>query len=124
MDLYSYLRKMLNTTASYDHRPNYTHYRNFILFDVAPIRKNRINYQKLLETYRPTIDYIILPTNQLLIGFTKDYTDLTKSALELSMQHLLVEQRKVLSAYQHLSSICDIYKSPIPYSELFPEQFI
>lgn len=124
MDLYSYLNKVLNPTAYYDHRPNYTHYRNFILLNAALIRKRRINYQKLLESYRPTIDYIILPTNQLLIGFTKDYTDLTKSALELSMQHLLVEQRKVLSAYQHLSSICDIYKSPIPYSELFPEQFI
>ena len=124
MDLYSYLNKVLNPTASYGHRPNYTHYRNFILFNAALIRKRRINYQKLLETYRPTIDYIILPTNQLLIGFTKDYTDLTKSALELSMQHLLVEQRKVLSAYQHLSGICDIYKASTPYSELFPEQFI
>ena len=124
MDLYNYLKKVLNPQASYDHRPTYTHYRNFILFNTAPIRKNRINHQKLLETYRPTIDYIILPTNQLLIGFTKDYTDLTKAALELSMQHLLVEQRKVLSAYQHLSGICDIYKSPIPYSEQYPELYI
>ena len=124
MDLYNYLNKVLNPTAYYDHRPAYTHYRNFILLNMALIRKNRINYQKLLETYRPAVDYIILPTNQLLIGFTKDYTDLTKAALELSMQHVLVEQRKVLSAYQHLSGICDLYKTSTPYSELFPEQFI
>ena len=83
MDLYNYLNKVLNVQASYDHRPAYTHYRNFILFNTAPIRKNRINHQKLLETYRPTIDYIILPTNQLLIGFTANYIDLTKAALEL-----------------------------------------
>ena len=124
MDLYFYLNKMLNAQTSYESRPNYTHYRNFIVFDTTPIKKHRTNYQKLLETYRPTIDYIILPTNQLLIGFTKDYTDLTKAALELSMQHLLVEQRKVLSAYQHLLGICDIYKSPIPYSEQYPELYI
>ena len=124
MDLYFYLNKMLNAQTSYESRPNYTHYRNFIVFDTTPIKKHRTNYQKLLEAYRPTIDYIILPTNQLLIGFTKDYTDLTKAALELSMQHLLVEQRKVLSAYQHLSGICDIYKSPIPYSEQYPELYI
>ena len=124
MDLYVYLNKMLHSYASYENKPNYAYYRNFLLFDTTPIKKHRTNFQKLLETYRPTIDYIILPTNQLLIGFTKDYTDLTKAALELSMQHLLVEQRKVLSAYQHLSGICDIYKSPIPYSEQYPELYI
>ena len=115
---------MLNAQTSYESIPNYTHYRNFIVFDTTPIKKHRTNYQKLLEAYRPTIDYIILPTNQLLIGFTKDYTDLTKAALELSMQHLLVEQRAVLTAQHHLLNIGRIYKSPIPYAEQFPEQFI
>lgn len=122
--LHSFMRKMLEpTTYSIGRTPTYAFYRGFILLDI-PVRNKHTNYQRDVERYRPQVDYIILPTNQLLIGFTLDYTALTKAALELTMKHLLDKQRAVLTAHHHLLNICHIYKSPIPYAEQFPEQFI
>lgn len=122
--LHSFMRKMLEpTTYSIGRKLTYTTYRGFILLDI-PVRNKATNYQRDVERYRPQVDYIILPTNQLLIGFTDDYIDLTKAALELSMKHLLDKQRAVLIAQHHLLNIGQLYKSPIPYAEQFPEQFI
>ena len=122
--LHSFMRKMLEpTTYSIGRKLTYTTYRGFILLDI-PVHNKATNYQRDVERYRPQIDYIILPTNQLLIGFTSDYTDLTKAALELSMQHLLNKERESLTAHYHLLSIAQIYKSPIPYAEQFPELYI
>ena len=122
--LHSFMRKMLEpTTYSIGCKLTYTTYRGFILLDV-PVRNKATKCQRDVERYRPQIDYIILPTNQLLIGFTSDYTDLTKAALELATQHLLNKKREVLTAQYHLLSIAQICKSPIPYAEQFPEQFI
>ena len=122
--LYSFMRKMLEpTTYSIGRTPTYAFYRGFILLDI-PVRNKHTNYQRDVECYRPQVNYIILPTKQLLIGFTDNYIDLTKAALELSMKHLLDKQRAVLTAQHHLLNIGHIYKSPIPYAEQFPEQFI
>ena len=122
--LHSFMRKILEpTTYSIGCKLTYTTYRGFILLDV-PVRNKATKCQRDVERYRPQIDYIILPTNQLLIGFTSDYTDLTKAALELATQHLLNKKREVLTAQYHLLSIAQICKSPIPYAEQFPEQFI
>ena len=121
--LHSFMHKLLEPTSYAIRKPTYTAYRGFILLDI-PIRNKHTNYQRDVERYRPQVDYIILPTNQLLIGFTDNYIDLTKAALELSMKHLLDKQRAVLTAQHHLLNIGHIYKSPIPYAEQFPEQFI
>lgn len=122
--LYSFMRKLLEPTSyTLGRKPTYAFYRGFILLDI-PVRNKHTNYQCDVERYRPQVDYIILPTNQLLIGFTSDYTALTKAALELSIKHLLDKQRAVLTAQHHLLNIGHIYKSPIPYAEQFPEQFI
>ena len=121
--LYSFMRKLLEPTSYARRKPTYTTYRGFILLNI-PVRNRATNYQRDVERYRPQVDYIILPTNQLLIGFTDNYIDLTKAALELSMKHLLDKQRAVLTAQHHLLNIGHIYKSPIPYAEQFPEQFI
>ena len=122
--LYSFMCKLLEPTSYLSgHKPTYSTYRGFILLDI-PVRNKHTNYQRDVERYRPQVDYIILPTNQLLIGFTDNYIDLTKAALELSMKHLLDKQRALLTAQHHLLNIGHIYKSPIPYAEQFPEQFI
>ena len=118
------MHKLLDPTYyTVGRKPTYAFYRGFILLNI-PVRNNHTNYQRDVERYRPQVDYIILPTHQLLIGFTSDYTALTKAALELTMKHLLDRQRAVLTAKQHLLNISQLYKSPIPYAELFPEQFI
>ena len=115
--LHSFMRKMLEpTTYSIGRKLTYTTYCGFILLDI-PVHNKATNYQRDVERYRPQIDYIILPTNQLLIGFTSDYTALTKAALELTMKHLLDKQRAVLTAQHHLLNIGQLYKSPIPYAE-------
>ena len=122
--LHSFMRKLLEPTSyPLGRKPIYTTYRGFILLDI-PVHNKATNYQRNIEHYRPQVDYIILPTNQLLISFTSDYTALTKAALELTMKHVLDKQRAVLTANQHLLNIGHIYKSPIPYAERFPEQFI
>ena len=122
--LHSFMYKLLEPICYIvGHKPTYAFYHGFILLDI-PVLNNHTNYQCDVERYRPQVDYIILPTNQLLIGFTSDYTALTKAALELTMQHLLDKQRAVLTAQHHLLNIGQLYKSPIPYAELFPEQFI
>ena len=119
-----YLKAFLRPSRVRVDTPTYTKYRYFILIRLQPRYAGKFPHQRVLEQYRPHVDYIILPTNQLLIGFTDDYIDLTKAALELSMKHLLDKQRAVLTAQHHLLNIGRIYKSPIPYAEQFPEQFI
>ena len=123
-DLYSFMRKLLSPSQSFPGVGlKYSHYRNFILVDIPVISRHR-HHQKLVEAYRPQVDYIVLPTNQLLVGFTEDYSDLTKAAVELSMRHLLEVQRKTLNAQQHLLNICHIYKDNTPYTTKYPELFI
>lgn len=124
-DLFSFMRGLLSPSSAFPAVcPKYTHYRKFIILDTSLISHRHANYQRKVESYRPQVDYIVLPTNQLLIGFTEDYSELTKAAIELSMQHVLETQRKTLSAYQHLSSICSIYKDNTPYATKYPELFI
>ena len=121
--LITHLKGLLNPFGR-STRISYTTYKGFIILDIPVINKKHTSRQRLVERYRPSIDYIILPTNQLLIGFTIDYEQITKAAIELSMQHLVIEQRKSLVAHTHLLNICNIYKENTPYAKKYPELFI
>ena len=115
-----YLKVLLRSAQT----PPYTKYRTFILIHLPQRPVYRYSTQRALETYRPIVDYIILPTNDLLVGFTSDYKELTQAAVELSTAHVVKQQAQVLSAYQHLHNICLLYKDGTSYADKFPEQFI
>ena len=107
--------------------PKYTKYRSFLIVNTSlPNSKPFTSYyhQRQLEKYRPIIDYLLLPTNQLLVGFSSEYKELARAAIELAMSNVVKQQAQVLSAYQHLHNICLLYKDGTSYADKFPELFI
>ena len=128
MDLYLTLNNILCPSySSIVKGPEYTWYRKFCLITIPPKKEANvyeINYQRELEKCRPTIDYIVLPTNQLLVGFTKDYNELTSAAVELATINLLETNKAVLQAQHSLLNILELHKEQQPYVAKYPEFFI
>ena len=106
--------------------PKYTKYRSFLIVNTLPNSKHftRYYHQRQLEKYRPIIDYLLLPTNQLLVGFSSEYKELARAAIELAVSNVVKQQAQVLSAYQHLHNIYLLYQDGTSYADKFPELFI
>ena len=119
-----YLKAFLRPSRVRVDTPPYTKYRSFILIRLQPRHTGKFPHQRVLEHYRPHVDYIILPTHYLLVGFSSEYKELARAAIELSTEYVAKQQAQVLSAYQHLHSICLLYKDGTSYANKFPEQFI
>ena len=99
----------------------FTKYRNSY---IVVSQKSFIPLQKQLEHFRPTIDYILLPNGNLLIGLSKDYQNLKQNSLELMTKTLSDIKKEELKIMQGLLEISRHYKTGKPYHEVFPELFI
>ena len=110
------------TMHSFKYRMHtFTKYRNSY---IVVSGKSLLPLQKELEKLRPTIDYILLPNGNLLIGLSKDYQDLKQNALELMTKTLLDIKKEELKIMQGLLEISKHYKTGKSYYEVFPELFI
>ena len=113
---------LYNIIHSYRYKVHtFTKYRNTY---VVVSKKSLIPLQKQLEHFRPTIDYILLPNGNLLIGLSKNYQDLKQNSLELMTKTLVDVKKEELKIMQGLLEISKHYKTGKPYHEIFPELFI
>ena len=119
------LYDLTSSARSYRWLDSATRYSDFILaYPKVHTSKLIKPFQKKLETFRPTIDYIILPDNHILIGFTEDYTKLKKAALAYIMELTLEASKRHLKAEQILVNYLKGYKTMEPFYTAYPELFI
>ena len=103
-------------------RQDYSIYRGFFLLRTSPLVYSKVNQiQRKLESYRPEVDYVVLPTGDLLIGYSSDFDDLKLAAYELIMQHRVDLRKSVLSFDTASLGFLQLYKDLPPTTEIIPE---
>ena len=128
--LSNYLHKVMPVGSNWTselQRYDWTPYRNCYIVSIDPTYKKRQSFfylQKRLERLRPTIDYIPLYDDRLLVGLSSDFDTLRKSAIELNYKSLIDHMHTHLQVHQRVLNALKCANESQPLSFTNPEFFI